>query len=208
MGKDLSPQEIGGNFYQSQMQLKRKLWNRQRNGQVNASAYSFNVRKWSSHFFFNLSIYWTCSIAPLFRFWVFWGVWGHVASGISSPLSGTEAAPPALEGEVLTTKQRRKSPNLFFIERALEYLVKFMQTPSSGAEPLLPCSGERARALSTSSSSWICLNNFWPLSGRAWMFTDASVLWKTDPIKWVTRSSRGVRGSFRLKQPRKLKLWH
>ena len=71
-----------------------------------------------------------------------------MASGISSPLSGTEPAPPALEGEVLTTGQRRKFPNLFFIKMALEYLVKFMQTPSSGAEPLLPCSGERARPLS------------------------------------------------------------
>jgi hypothetical protein len=44
------------------------------------------------------------------------------------------------------------------------------------ALPILPWSGERARALSASSNSWICLINFSPLSGRAWMFTDASVL--------------------------------
>ena len=83
-----------------------------------------------------------------------------MASGISAPQSGNEPALPALEAEVLTTGQPRKSPNLFFIEMALEYLEKFMQTPGSGAEPLLPCSGKRARALSASSSSWICLNNF------------------------------------------------
>ena len=47
MGKDSSPQEIG-NFYQSQMQLKRKLRNRQQDGKVNASTYSFNVRNCSS----------------------------------------------------------------------------------------------------------------------------------------------------------------
>ena len=37
---------------------------------------------------------------------------GHEARGISAPLPGVEPAPPALEGEVLTTGLPGKSPAL------------------------------------------------------------------------------------------------
>lgn len=68
-------------------------------------------------------------------------------------------------------QENGKKMNTIFIKMSLSS----SQTRSAGANPILPCSGERARALSASSNAWICLSNFSPLSGRAWMFTAARV---------------------------------
>ena len=45
-----------------------------------------------------------------FKFWFF----GYEACGILAPPSGIEPAPPAQEGEVLTTGLPGKSPSIFF----------------------------------------------------------------------------------------------
>ena len=53
-------------------------------------------------------------------FYVFW-FFGHEACGILVPQPEIEPAPPALEGEVLTTGPPGKSPNLHFYQSHLFY---------------------------------------------------------------------------------------
>ena len=76
------------------------------------------------------SLYWICyNIAFVLCFGVFF-FFGHNACGILAPQPGIEPAPPALEGEVLTTGPPGKS--LSHVLRK-EYLV------SSRSAPCLPC---------------------------------------------------------------------
>ena len=52
-------------------------------------------------------------------FWFF----GHEACGILAPRTGIELAPPALEGEILTTGPPGKSQRLFFCSTPLLFQV-------------------------------------------------------------------------------------
>ena len=52
-------------------------------------------------------------------FWFF----GHKACGILAPRLGIEPAPPALEGEVLTTGSPGKSHDIFLFKKTLVFFV-------------------------------------------------------------------------------------
>ena len=68
-----------------------------------------------SHFY---SVYWICYHIVCFLFWIFWprGMWDL------SSQTGIEPAPPALEGEVLTTGLPGKSLEFLYISPFLLYL--------------------------------------------------------------------------------------
>ena len=51
-------------------------------------------------------------VTILLLFYVFW-LFGHETCGILAPSPGIEPAPPALEGEVLTTGPHGKSQHLY-----------------------------------------------------------------------------------------------
>ena len=63
-----------------------------------------------------LSLYWICyNIASVLYF----GFFGHEACGILASQPGIKPAPPALEGEVLTTGLPGKSPGFIFYSTKL-----------------------------------------------------------------------------------------
>ena len=71
-------------------------------------------------FFFFLKIFgcgpFLKSLLNLLQYWFCFIIWffGREACGIPTPRPGIEPAPPALEGEVLTTGPPGKSRNFFF----------------------------------------------------------------------------------------------
>ena len=69
-------------------------------------------------FFLKIILMWTIFkvfiefVTILLLFYVFFWFFGHEACGILAPRPGIEPAPPALEGEVLTTGPPGKSPKI------------------------------------------------------------------------------------------------
>ena len=75
-------------------------------------------------------------------FWFF----GREACGILAPRPGIEPAPPALEGEVLTTGPPRKSPCRVFSEASLEDTNSKRPVPRPGDYIMGPAWGPRKQS--------------------------------------------------------------